>query len=579
MTTQAPAASARPDIISLDVLLNEVDEGRVQIPRFQRQYVWTPQMMRELFESVLSGYPVGSLLFWIPRESNFPTMSKIGPLQAPSVVPQSPVSLVLDGHQRLATLYGVLRLPEGYPRDESIGADKLGWWLGYDLATQQPRQMRRPEDFENPKILPLRSVLKTADFVRFARSIDASKTISESDKVKYIDRADGVQRAIRDYRIALTIMRDGNVDDAVAIFSRINRSGRRMTSDQMAVALTYQKGFNLEDALDQILGSLSPFGFGDVSRTVILQSLLQGAGQNFVKPKFDDLRKKETQESLEMAVEPVSAALSSGSRFLNSTIGFRTGRLLPYALQFLLLAVFFGARRISYDDLDEDRRRTLSRWFWATSFSGWFASANSAEIVRAVETMAAFARGTDFPKDRVAFEALFDDRPLRPFPKTFDRRSARIRAMLLVEITRGKLLDPADGTGIDGSALLADSDSRDLPYVFSPDGTMTTRSPANRILLDRKYGYTVRKLLTSLLAGQHTLPLEGRSVDETLTALETHGINKSAGEAILGGNAQAFMEARESKLQRQEEAFLRQFSLHIGASVERSVEETDIDEN
>jgi hypothetical protein len=113
-------------------------------------------------------------------------MTKIGPLDAPNNTKGLQVSLVLDGHQRLATLYGVLRLPESYPRDESISADKLGWWLGYDLATQQTRQMRRPEDFENPAILPLRSILRTADFVRFARSIDSSSTIDEAAKVIYI---------------------------------------------------------------------------------------------------------------------------------------------------------------------------------------------------------------------------------------------------------------------------------------------------------------------------------------------------------------------------------------------------------
>ena len=143
--------------------------------------------------------------------------------------------------------------------------------------------MRRPEDFENPTILPLRTVLKTADFVRFARSIDASSYLPSDRKVLYLDRADKVQRAIRDYRIALTIMRDGDVDDAVPIFSKINRSGRRMTADQMAVALTYNEGFNLDDALEQMLGELSPFGFGDVNRTVVLQTLMEGANQNFSK--------------------------------------------------------------------------------------------------------------------------------------------------------------------------------------------------------------------------------------------------------------------------------------------------------
>jgi hypothetical protein len=571
MTTQAPAASARPDIISLDVLLNEVDEGRIQIPRFQRPYVWTPQMMRELFESVLRGYPIGSLLFWSPRESSVLTMDKIGPLDAPKASPKVAVSLVLDGHQRLATLYGVLRLPEGYARDENIGADKLVWWLGYDLEKEEPRQMRRPEDFENPAILPLRSVLKTADFVRCARLIDSSSTMDTAQKVIYIDRADSVQRAIRDYRIALTTMRDGNVDDAVAIFSRINRSGRRMTTDQMAVALTYHQGFNLEDALDQILGSLSPYGFSDVSRTIVLQSLLHGAHQNFAKPKFDDLRKKETQEQLQAAVEPVTEALCDAAKFLNEAIGFRTGRLLPYALQFLLLAVFFGARRLSDRNLDAATRHALSRWFWATSFSGWFASANSAEVERAVEAVENFADAADTTGQQ-AFDAFFQDRPLRPFPKTFDRRSARIRAMLLMEIARGQLLDPVSGQPIDGSALLADADLRDLPYVFPSDGTMTARSPANRILLERKYGYSVWRVLASLLEQS----LLG-NVD-AIAAFETHGIDGPAREAIKVRNLADFVLAREAELQRQENVFLRRFDLHIGDSLQRSDEENDVDE-
>ena len=573
MTPQAPAASARPDIISLDVLLNDVDEGRIQIPRFQRPYVWTPQMMRELFESVLKGYPIGSLLFWEPRESSVLTMSKIGPLDAPRNAAKLPVSLVLDGHQRLATLYGVLRLPESYPRDEGISADKLGWWLGYDLAAQQTRQMRRPEDFENPAILPLRSVLRTADFVRFARSIDSSPIIAETDKVTYIDRADRVQRAVRDYRIALTKMKDGDVDDAVEIFSRVNRSERRMTTDQMAVALTYRQGFNLEEALDRILGSLAPFGFNDVSRTIVLQSLLNAAGLSFTKPKFDDLKKHDTQAQLQTAVDPVTEALCNGAEFLNQTIGFRTGRLLPYALQLLLLAVFFGIRRVSNQELDQKTRHTLSRWFWATSFEGWFASANSAEIERAVEAMQDFARGTDKAGSQSAFESFFHDRSLRPFPKTFDRRSARIRALLLVEIARGQLLDPVTGDAIDGSALLADEDLRDLPYVFPSNGTKAARSPANRILLERKYGYSVRKKLTSLLEQE----LLGN--DATKTALETHGINEDACEAIKANDLANFVRAREAELQRQENAFLNQFDLQIGEAVERSEEEVDVDED
>ena len=521
-------------------------------------------MMRELFESVLSGYPIGSLLFWDQRELTVQTMANIGPLLAPAIKKKSQISLVLDGHQRLATLYGVLRLPETFPKDEATSAEKLAWWLGYNLELEQTCQLRRPEDFRNPAILPLRAILKTADFVRFARSIDASKEYNSATKVKYLDRADTVQRALRDYRIALTIMRDGDVDDAVAIFSRINRSGRRMSADQMAVALTYHDGFNLEDALDGILDKLGPFGFGDVSRTVILQSLLQVAEQNFTKPRFDDLRKKETQERIKAAVEPVTEALCSTARFLNEIIGFRTGRLLPYSLQLLLLTVFFDNHPRDLDNLRASTKALLSKWFWGTSFSGWFASANSAEIESAVAVMKRFASSRGGTAEHETFDSFFNDRPLRPFPKTFDRRSARIRAMLLVQIARGQLLDPITNSPIDGSALLADPDRRDLPYVFQSDGTDEARSPGNRILLDRKYGGAVRRVLEQNLFNR--------------AALRTHSINSAARAAIDNRSLSAFVNAREAELQRHEANFLAQFGLHIEESVQRSEEEVDVDD-
>ncbi|MCX4164560.1 MULTISPECIES: DUF262 domain-containing protein [Paraburkholderia] len=564
MSNLAPAASARPDIISLDVLLNDVDEGRVHIPQFQRPYVWTPQMMRDLFESVLNGYPIGSLLFWTPRESDVRTMTHIGPLPAPQKNPQTPISLVLDGHQRLATLYGVLRLPEEFPKDETAGADKLGWWLGYDLEMEEPRQLRRPADFDNPSILPLRTVLKTADFVRFARAVDASPALSATQKSTYIDRADRVQRAIRDYRIALTTMKDGTVDDAVAIFSRINRSGRRITTDQMAVALTYHQGFNLEYALDAILAELDRYGFGDVSRTVVLQSLLRGAGRNFAKPKFEELRQTDGQIALESATKPVTESLLSAAQFLNQSIGFSTGRLLPYAMQLLLLGVFFFERKISNDAIDEKSREVLVRWFWATSFSGWFSSANSAEVQDAVEAMERFAKAKDIG-GKSAFEEFFLDRPLRPFPKTFDRRSARIRSMLLIQIAKGPLLDPISGAEINGSSLLADEDRRDLPYVFAPDGTRAARSPANRMLLDRKHGGAVRSALVT-------------SIDSAV-ALESHAINQEARSALQQRDLETFVKAREKALRVQEEEFLQRFDLVIGEFVEQSDEEADVDED
>ena len=150
--------------------------------------------------------------------------------------------------------------------------------------------------------------------------------------------------------------------------------------------------------------------------------------------------------------------------------------------------------------------------------------------------------------------------------------------MLLVEMVQGRLLDPVNGEAIDGSKLMADPDRRDLPYVFPPDGTKAARSPANRILLDRRYGSSARTILKAALEGLGPMFSDPEREMRVAVALDTHGINRGARDAILSGNLADFVQAREDELQRQENAFLKKFDLVIGESVERSDEEVDVDD-
>lgn len=324
------------------------------------------------------------------------------------------------------------------------------------------------------------------------------------------------------------------------------------------------EGFNLEDALDRLLGNLEPYGFGDVSRKTILQGLLHAAGQSFVKPKFDDLRRADTQSSLVDALPKVSDGLIEAAKFLNDSIGFSTGKLLPYALQLLLLQIFFSTSKLRSDNLPKDVALTLRRWFWATSFEGWFASANTSEMASSVIVMEGYARSPSSVEAKQNLEAFFIDRPLRPFPTSFDRRSARIRALLLVQIVDGSLHDPISKEPLDGSKLLADPERRDLPYVFPIRSGVEAKSPANRILLDRRFGSSVRQFLLDHLD------------DEKL--LEQHSINKAGKQALLSNDLRGFILAREAELSRKEARLLAGLDLSMSNQISRADEDVDIDD-
>src|SRR5437867_3337519 len=84
--------------------------GELGIPDFQREFIWDRQDVSELFESVLRGYYVGSLLFWVANEQqdlqSYPVRGVDIPLER-----FDPRYLVLDGQQRVSSFYYVAKAP------------------------------------------------------------------------------------------------------------------------------------------------------------------------------------------------------------------------------------------------------------------------------------------------------------------------------------------------------------------------------------------------------------------------------------------------------------------------------------
>lgn len=83
-------------------ILDQIDLGSVALPEFQRGYVWNRDQVRGLMQSLYRRYPIGSLLVWITGSESATARGDHTP--APGVV-----KLLLDGQQRMTSLYGIIR--------------------------------------------------------------------------------------------------------------------------------------------------------------------------------------------------------------------------------------------------------------------------------------------------------------------------------------------------------------------------------------------------------------------------------------------------------------------------------------
>ena len=93
---------------SIGEVVEKVNNGTLKIPQFQRDFVWTLPMAASLLDSVLRRYPIGSLILWETKEK-LHAEKEIGGLSLPPTPSGQCTTYVLDGQQRVTTLFAALR--------------------------------------------------------------------------------------------------------------------------------------------------------------------------------------------------------------------------------------------------------------------------------------------------------------------------------------------------------------------------------------------------------------------------------------------------------------------------------------
>ena len=109
--TRTRAFPPQPSVEHLTTIFRRIDSGKIVVPAFQRTFVWELDNVIELLESVYSGYPIGSVLLWAV-DHEFLRLSNSPEIPFPKSKPEFPLSYVLDGLQRLSSLYGVFHFQD-----------------------------------------------------------------------------------------------------------------------------------------------------------------------------------------------------------------------------------------------------------------------------------------------------------------------------------------------------------------------------------------------------------------------------------------------------------------------------------
>ncbi|MGH3943012.1 MAG: DUF262 domain-containing protein [Pseudonocardiaceae bacterium] len=550
MADMSDEITVKSEIMLLEDVLGEVASGRLRVPKFQRPFVWRPVQMLNLFDSIERGYPIGSLLVWDTHQQ-LSSLDSIADIEIPPAPQDRSVSYLLDGHQRLSTLFGSLSRRR---QTESGGGQQNWMWDIYRKLGERVDSASRYQHWKFAKeppadYLPMRAVLRTMDFLAYARRISAVASDSDTRLDFWVDEAEQIAQRIKSYKIVVIRLVGGELTHAVEVFSRFNSSGQPITPDQMVSALTYQADGrdSLTERIAMMQESLGDVGYGSIPSITIFQSILAVMGEKDVQLARWEVLARRVKGQLADAIAETDLALHRAVMFLRVEVGVPLARLVPYNAQVMLLVAFFGLK----NEPSQEQVDTLRRWFWSTSWSGFFASATTTQIKSALQEMRNFANGDG--KLNLAGQIA------RPFPNRFDLRSARIRALILWDLREFAARRDFDGNPIDAVRMLARSDTTAYRRVVTQGASIS--NPANRLILPTPPGVSLRRALLDISIQNEKI-------------IESHGIPQRALFCLRDGDEEGFIKERAAYLANRERTFITELGVESSSEI---LGEADID--
>lgn len=373
--------TVKPDTIYLEDLLEDIANGGYKIPVFQREFVWNSSQMLKLFDSILKGYPIGSLLFW--KTQGYQTKNAIGPYIIEKE--SNDVKYVLDGFQRISTLFGVLINPKSF--DKKNNSELNNFSIFFDVRENNFSFIRSKKNADIFSI-PLYKIYDNRELFNYLRELD-KEDIAEADKTNYIELARNLHDILHKYKLPYVEIRGGDIKSAVEIFSRVNSTGTEISEDFMLSALSYNvdTGFLLSDSITEFLNILNYYNFEELRRDTVLNCISNGInGKIYFDVQIEDLV---LNPNLEILVNNTYEYIIKAVEFLYKKLFIIDSRLLPYPSQLIFIAEYFKI----HNQITLDQSKALENWFWITTYSNYFTLYSLSQQRSAFKTFCEFANG------------------------------------------------------------------------------------------------------------------------------------------------------------------------------------------
>ncbi len=475
-------------------ILKDVNSGKIQLPDFQRGWVWDDDRIKGIIASVAKSFPIGAVMLLETGNENirFKTKPVEGVVGLNGTKPEM---LILDGQQRITSLYQAIitnrvvntRNSKGYEikrwyyidmvkaldtnsdleeaifsiNENKIITENIGRDIILDLSTEE-------NEFKN-LMYPVSMVDNYDEWrTKFIEYWDYDR-----DKIKFWNEFEKkIIKGFNGYNLPVIVMKKENTKEAVCqVFEKVNTGGVSLTVFELLTASFASDEFDLKADWENIKNKFKPYKIlNNTSNTDIIQAITlystfnkrlaaitSGLTENIpsVSAKRKEMLNLTLSEYLKYRDEIVEGFIKSSKILVENHIF--NSRDLPYSTQLVPMAAILAKLGDKIDNVGNKNK--LMRWFWCGVFGELYGSANETRYaLDMIQVTDWIENNAEEPK--TIYDANFSPSRLNTLRTRNSAAYKGVYALMMDENTK----DWLSATKIDFSTYF--SESIDIHHIF-----------------------------------------------------------------------------------------------------------------
>lgn len=358
-------------------LISEIETGQVKIPQFQRKFVWDIKSSAKLLDSIIKGYPIGTFIYWRTNE-RLRAVRNLGNIQLPEPKDGEYVNYVLDGQQRLTSLFAALKGLK-ITDDEGRESDYSEMYVDFNAQDDQEIIITDP------------SKLEDGTFIKVTELMEGSLTLLAAYPPEYHKSIEKYKKIIQSYTFSVINLKNAPIDVATEVFTRLNVGGKALTLFEIMVAKTYDsnKQFDLAEKYDELKEELAASQYDTIPSATVLQVIAILLEKDCTRKQILKLDKEKFIGIWDEATNCIKQSVD----FFRS-YGISVSRILPYNALIVPFSYYFFLHK--KNPTGEIKKR-LEDFFWRVSLGFRYSSGVESKLAQDIEKIEKIVKG-ELPK-------------------------------------------------------------------------------------------------------------------------------------------------------------------------------------